>query len=108
MKERERHLPDSCLWTLQEQTDHNESGSNQSFQPTLWLSSAVEVKATVLAKNSNYILFHCDLSAPAMSADMSRVVILMYLLLFYRSKFFFYIIIKLLSTPTFNMLKFCY
>ena len=47
MKERERHLPDSCLCTLLEQTDHDESGCIWSF--------------------------HRDLSAPAMSTDMSQV-----------------------------------
>ena len=41
MKEREQHIPDSSLYTLLEQTDHDESGCNLSFQPTMWLSSAV-------------------------------------------------------------------
>ena len=47
MKERGRHLPDSCLQTQEEQTDRDES--------------------------SDY--FHCqrDLSAPAMCTDMSQV-----------------------------------
>ena len=31
------------------------------------------MKATVLAESSEYIHFHCDLSAPAMSTDMSQV-----------------------------------
>ena len=31
------------------------------------------MKATVLAENSDYILFHRDLSAPVMSTDMSQV-----------------------------------
>ena len=43
MKERERHLPDSCLSTLLEHTNHDVSGCIRSFQPTLWLSLAVEI-----------------------------------------------------------------
>ena len=39
IKGREQHVPDSCLWTSLEQTDHDESGWIRSFQPTLWLSS---------------------------------------------------------------------
>ena len=31
------------------------------------------MKATVLAESSQYIHFHCDLSAPVMSTDMSQV-----------------------------------
>jgi hypothetical protein len=31
------------------------------------------IKATVLAESSNYILFHHDLSVPAISTDMSQV-----------------------------------
>ena len=31
------------------------------------------MKAIVLAESSIFILFHCDLSAPAMSTDMSQV-----------------------------------
>jgi hypothetical protein len=31
------------------------------------------MKATVLAESSNYILFHRDLSAPAMCTDMIQV-----------------------------------
>ena len=47
MKECEQHLPDSCLYILLEQTDHDES--------------------------YDYIHFHHDLFAPAMSTDMSHV-----------------------------------
>ena len=93
MKERERHLPDSCLWTSLEQTDHDERGWKWSFQPALWFSSAVEVdliifcrrgrplqlmKATVLTERSVFILFHCGLSAPAMSTDMSQVSVALF------------------------------
>ena len=31
------------------------------------------MKTTVLAESSSFILFHCDLSAPAMSTNMSQV-----------------------------------
>ena len=54
------------LYTLPEQIDQDENGWNWNFQPALWLSSAVEV-------NSSFIHFHGDLSAPAMSTDMSQV-----------------------------------
>ena len=62
MKRREQHLPNSRLQTSLEQTDHDESVCIRSLQPTLWLSSAEEVDP-----------FHCDLSAPVMSKDMSQV-----------------------------------
>ena len=49
------------------------SGSIRSFQPTLWLSSVIE------AESSEYIHFHRDLSAPAMSTDMSKVGVALFL-----------------------------
>ena len=69
MKERERHLPDSC-WTR---------------QITMKVDVPLQLmKATVLAESSVFILFHHDLSAPAMSTDMSQVgvSILIYFYLF--------------------------
>jgi hypothetical protein len=53
---------------LLEQKDLDENRWNRSFQPTLWLQSAVE-----LAENSYSIYFHQALSTPAMSTDMSQV-----------------------------------
>ena len=47
MKEREWHLPQLCLETSLEQTNHDENCWNRSFQPALWLSSAVEVDWSV-------------------------------------------------------------
>ena len=51
------------------------------------------MKVTVLAESSSFIHFHCDLSAPAMSTDMSQVgvsFILIYILSLYLSRFSFY------------------
>ena len=50
-KGRERHLPDSYLMTSLGQKEHNENGWNRSFQPTMWLSSAVEVDSRELCRS---------------------------------------------------------
>ena len=62
MNGREQQLPESCLWTSQEQRNLVEGRLNRSFKPTLWLSSTVEV-----------LYSHPGLSAPTMSTDMSQV-----------------------------------
>ena len=69
MKVRERHLRTHVCrhrWSRH----HDESGFIRSFQPTLPLKL---MKATVLAESSEYIHFHRDLSAAAMSIDRSQV-----------------------------------
>ena len=55
IKEKEGHLRESRLWTSLEQRDLNESRWNRSFQPTLWLSSAVEIDSTSTPDESHSV-----------------------------------------------------
>ena len=82
MKERKRHLPDSCLQTLLEQTDLNGSGCIWSFQPTLWL-----MNATVFAESSEYIHFHRDVcSSNVYRHESGRCRSLFFILIYFLSK----------------------
>ena len=64
------------LQTLLEHTDPEQwMYSEHSANTVVFISSLPLqlMKAAVLAESSKYIHFHRDLSAPAMSADMSQV-----------------------------------
>ena len=81
-KGRVQHLPDSSLYTSLEQRVPGENMKYKSFQPTLWLSSAVNVDPMPTADErlkAPYISsFHWAFFAAVMFTDVSQINLILF------------------------------